>query len=369
MEKKYPVNFKLIITALCLTIFAASCKKDNNNPTPTPAAPTNFATIGLYEYSSGNNRRVYVNLTKIGTNIGSYPSVFDTGSTGMTMDATGLIPASMITSAGITVPGDSVVVNGITIMPQTSIISYGGVGSETQEYGNLAYTTVTIGDANGSVTTGRIPIFLYYKAVDMTTNTNLKAHSNDVFGVATGTSFTNSKIASPLSYFSLATNVASGFKLAMFNSAQFSTVNLTYVAGLLTIGLTPNDLNSSGFVMHPLTFYTQGGYSPDIAGTVVYNGKSIPATMLFDTGTPSTTIVEDATAASNVAALPTNSTVSFTTPQGFTYQYTTTTTYNLTTVEKVSYSQDIRTIFSIDFFISNEFLIDYTHHQIGLKNN
>jgi hypothetical protein len=369
MKNIYPGYSKLLIAIFSLIIIFNACKK-GDNPTPTPAAPTNYATIGLYEYSSSNSRRVFINITKIGT-VGSisYPSVFDTGSTGMTMDANGLLPASMITNTGITVPGDSVVVNGITVTSQTAIISYGGVGGITQEYGNLAYAPITIGDANGSVTTTRIPFFLYYKAVDQTTGKSLAVHSNDVFGVGPGTSFTNNKIGSPLSYFPLATNVASGFKLAMFNTNMFSATAPTYVAALLTIGLTPNDINSSGFIMHPLTYYSVGGYSPDITGTVSYNGTSVPATMLFDTGTPATSIIENPSATANVTTLASNSTVSFTTPQGFTYQYTVSSNYNLTQVEKTSYSNDIRTIFSIDFFISNEYLLDYTHHQIGLKNN
>jgi len=369
MIKKYPVYLRLFIAVCCVSIFVTSCKKDNNNPTPSVVAPKNLATIGLYEYSSGVNRRVFVNITTVGNNTGSYPSVFDTGSTGMTMDATGLIPAAMITANGITVPGDSVVVNGITITSKTSTITYGGVGGMTVEYGNLAYTTVTVGDANGSITTGRIPIFLYYKAVDGTTKQNLPAHSNDVFGVGSGVSFTNSTIASPLSYFTLPANVSSGFKLAMFDINKFSTTNLTYVAGLVTIGLTPNDLNSSGFVMHPLSNYTQGGYLPYISGTINYNGTTVPATLLFDTGTPSTTILENPSATSNTSSLASSSTVSITTPQGFTYQYTVSSSYNLTDVEKTSFSQDIRSIFSIDFFTSNEYLLDYTHHQMGLKNN
>lgn len=370
MKKNYFYYLKLLLTGLCLIIFIVSCKKDNKQPTPTPTGPTNFATIGLYEYANSTNRRVFVNITKVGTvSSVSYPGVFDTGSTGMTIDASGLIPASMISSSGITVAGDSVVVNGITITSQQAVITYGSVGGETQEYGNLAYAAVTIGDANGSVTTGRIPFFLYYKIVDQATGKTLAAHSNDVFGVGPGVSYSSSSIASPLSYFKLASNVTNGFKLAMFNSSSFSTANPTYVAGLLTIGLTPNDLNSSGFIMHPLIYYNVGGYSPNISGTINYNGQNLPATILFDTGTPSISILKDQTATSNVTTLPANSTVSLSTPQGFNYKYTTTSNYNLTQVDKTSYAQDVRTIFSIDFFISNEYLMDYQDHQLGLKNN
>jgi len=372
MRKIYLVNLKLFIAGLCIAVFIASCKKDNNNATPTPAVPVNFATLGLYEYASATNRRVYIPVTALGSvplNPG-YLTIFDTGSTGMTMDANGILPASMITSSGITVPaGDSIVYNGITVTSQTATISYGGVGGITKEYGNLAYATVKIGDSNGSITTSRIPFFFYYKAVDQTTGQSLPTHQNDVFGVGPGVSFTMSAIGSPLSYFSLANNIASGFKLAMFNNASFSTTNATYVAGLLTIGLTPNDLSASGFIMHPLTYYTVGGYSPDINGTINYNGTNVAATILLDTGTPSISILENSAAASNTAMLPANTNVTVTTPQGFNYQYTTTSSYNITQVDRPSYSQDIRTIFSIDFFLNNEYLLDYTHHQIGLKNN
>jgi hypothetical protein len=121
--------------------------------------------------------------------------------------------------------------------------------------------------------------------------------------------------------------------------------------------------------MHPLSYSAISGYSPNISSTIAYNGQSIPGTILFDTGTPATTIIENSAATSNVAALPANTQVTITTAQGFNYQYTTTSTYNLTQVENTSYSHDIRTIFSIDFFLNNEYLLDYTGNQIGLKNN
>jgi len=372
MIKKYPYYLNFFAVILILLVFATSCKKDNTPgpSTTTVANVTNYANMGLYEYGDGTNRRIFVNITAVGTTSGvSYPSVFDTGSTGMTIDATGLVPASMITANGFSFTGDSTVVNGITITNQTFVVTYGGVGNETKEYGNLAYATVKAGDNNGNVVTPRIPMLLYYKVVDVTSGKTLTAHSNDVFGVASGTSFVTSKLASPLSYFSLPTGVTNGFKLALLDNTKFTTTVLTYVPGLLTIGLTPNDLNSSGFIMHPLTYYTQGGYSPDINGTINYNGTTVAATILLDTGTPSTSILENPNATANVTTLGANSTVGITTPQGFNFNYTVSSNYNLTTVEKTSYSQDIRTIFSIDFFISNEYLMDYTNHRIGLKNN
>src|SRR3954462_14129866 len=145
MRKSYSLYLPLSFMILYLLVFVAACKKDK----PIDPPITNYATLGLYELISGTNRRVFIPITKVGTVSINYASVFDTGSTGMTIDANGILPASMITSNGIVVPGDSTTVNGITVMAQQSTISYGGAGgSITTEYGNLAYAPVTIGDAN-----------------------------------------------------------------------------------------------------------------------------------------------------------------------------------------------------------------------------
>ncbi|HEY8783064.1 MAG TPA: hypothetical protein VIM16_15670 [Mucilaginibacter sp.] len=368
MRKIYAKYRLLFIAALFLSMLMASCKKDHNTPTPIPA-PAPLATLGLYEVDSSIYKRAFITISQIGTKKVTYYSVFDTGSAGMTIDANGILPTSMITGSGITVAGDSTVVNGITVTSQQAVIAYGDAQSEIQEYGNLAYTTVTIGDQNGNITTGRIPIFLYYKIVDTQTGQKQPAHSNDIFGVGPGVSYANSAIASPLSYFKSGTGATSGYKLATLSSSQFS-VSGTYVSNLLTIGLVPADLeSSSGFIMHPLTYYSQGGYSPDIGATVSYNGQNVAATVLFDTGTPAISTIENNSAPSNISTLPNNTPVTLTTSSGFTYTYTTSSTNNVTQVAKPSYTGDPRTIFSIDFFTENEFLMDYKNHQIGLKNN
>jgi len=369
MGKIYLKYISLFAGGLFLSMLMASCHKDTAAPIPVSTTPVPIATLGLYEVDSGIYKRVFIPITKVGTQSVTYYSVFDTGSTGMTIDATGILPASMITSSGITVTGDSVTVNGITVTSQASMIAYGNAQSEIQEFGNLAYTTVTIGDQNGNITTSRIPIFLYYKIVDKQTGQKQPAHSNDVFGVGPGLSFANSAIGSPLSYFKSTTGATSGFKLSMFSNSAFS-INGTYVANLLTIGLVPADIGGlSSFVMHPLSHSAQSGYSPDIPATISYNGQNVTATVLFDTGTPAISTIANSSATSNISSLPANTPVTITTGQGFTYSYTTGSSNNLTQVALPSYTGDPRTIFSIDFFTENEFLLNYKAHEIGLKNN
>jgi hypothetical protein len=366
MRKIYSKYFPLFVGGLFLILLIASCKKDSTAPPKVTinTGPTPIATLGLYELDSAIYRRLFIPIAKVGTQSINLLSVFDTGSAGMTIDAAGILPASMITNTGIAVSGTSVVVNGITVTDTTSTISYGGGANVTVEYGNLAYAPVTLGDSHGTVATGRIPIFLYYKAVVQNTGQKLPAHSNDVFGVAPGNSYTSNVISSPLSYFKTAANVTSGFKLVKLSNAGFLPAP-TYVPGLLQIGLVPNDLTSAGFIMHSLTSTSVAGYSPDIPALITYNGKTIQGTLLFDTGTPAVSIIEDPTAR-NLGNLPAGTVVSISTASGFSYQYTVGATDNLT---QVASTLDPRTIFGIDFFINNEYLTDYTDHQIGLKNN
>lgn len=368
MKNKYPV--KLLQLIAVLAIAASSCKK---NSTPAPAVvDAKPVTIGLFEVNSGANDRIFIPISQIGSKTVNYDEIFDTGSTGFTIDASGIVPASMYsTTNGFNIAaGDSLVTpDGIVITSHTSTMKYGNSISSTTEYGNLAYASITIPTQNGnsSVTIKRVPMFLYYKIVDQN-NKNLGAHSGDIFGVGPGVSYTNSSIASPLSYYSPGTGLTSGFKLATLISTDFVSGTPAYEQNLLTLGLTSTDLTSSGFIMHPLSITNPGGYSPDIPGTITYGGNTISAELLFDTGTPSVTIIEDK-AANSIGNLPVNTVVTVTTNKGFTYTYTTTNTNNLTEVQNPDNTNDFRSIFSIDFFVDNEFLTNYAGHQIGLKNN
>ena len=121
--------------------------------------------------------------------------------------------------------------------------------------------------------------------------------------------------------------------------------------------------------MHPLTYYKVGGYSPNIPSVVTYNGQSISTNVLFDTGTPLVSTIENKLAVNSTGQLPANTTVTITTNMGFTYTYVTSSSFNLTQVENPNVTGDFRSIFGIDFFVSNEYLTDYANHQIGLKNN
>jgi len=373
MKNTYHTKFLSVISgAFLILAFAASCKKEKTT-TPTVATPTK---LGLYEFGADatlNYRQIQINVSKVGTQTVSYGMVFDTGSGGMVLDAQNIVPASMVTTSGFVFTGDSVVVNGITITSQKSSVTYGSNTNGATVYGNLAYAPVTIGDINGSIVVKRLPFFLYYKAVNVG-GTTATAHDFDVMGVAPiyDIVFANNVfITSPFSYFDPGTGLTRGFKMAALGTSNFSSNGYsTFVPGVVTLGLTAADLSSSsGFVQHQLVSYPGAGYYPIISSTVSYNNKTLTTYALFDSGTAPYSYIEDSTAPTTTALLPANSAVKAATTSGFTYTYTTSGTDYLTYLENPKTSGNDFSIFGLNYFLNNEYMLDLTNYKLGLKNN
>jgi hypothetical protein len=362
-----PKNFAFICSCLLLFI-VASCKKDPGTSKQSTATPKK---LGFYETITNSHRVLMMSVSKVGTQATPYKLVFDTGSGGMVMDGNSVIPASMITSTGFNFTGDSTVINGITITSQKNQVVYGDDNNTLDTvYGNLAYADVTVGDANGNIVVKHMPFFLYYKAVD-NQGTQFAAHAFDVLGVSSEYDifFPNgSFITSPFNYYDPGAGLTRGFKMAALGISNF-TASGTYVPAL-TLGLTSTDLSGSGFNLISLLNLPNEGYIPLVPGSVGLTNDNVPTEMLFDTGTSPYSIIEDPNAPANgVYTLSTNNFVAISTSTGFTYSYTVGAAQNLTLVENPSYSGTGVTIFGLDFFIDNEYLLDFTNHQLGVKTN
>lgn len=377
MIKTYSLRSFLQISGAILLFAVLSCSKDHKSTQiiPTQATPTKF---GLYGADSSIYKLLYTFVNKIGTkdlSSADYDLLFDTGSGGFVIDAHGIIPDNMITSNGITFSGDSTVVNGITIYNQKATISYGDdINTTDNVYGYLAYAPVTFGDANGTLTIKRLPFFLYYKAAD--TKGNVFAnHEFDVLGVSSEYDVTfpnNAYITSPFQYFNPGEGLLKGFKTSLLGPDSYS-LNGTFSSDAVTLGLTSSDLSS--FTMHQLTYYPGDGYAPVIPVSLTYNNKGVSANKtfttnaIFDTGTEPYSYIQDPTAA-KTDTLANGSAVSFTTtPGGFNYSYSTSASDNITFVENPSQSGSNVTVMGLEFFMNNEFLLDYYDHKLGLKNN
>jgi hypothetical protein len=375
--KKTTTCFQISLT-LCLLVALASCKKDSSNNsngasvnnTPVTATPTK---LGLYESDSSIYKLLFIAVPKIGTQTVNQFLIFDTGSGGMVIDAHEILPASMITSTGFNFTGDSTVVNGITITNQTSTIEYGADNTTTEKvYGNLAYASVTVGDHGGGITVKRLPFFLYYKGTDNAGKLE-DTGAFDIFGVNSeyDVAFANGAyVTSPFSYFDPGAGLTKGFKMATLGTNNFSLKG-TFVPDVLTLGLTSADLgSSSGFTMHTLAADPGYGYSVVLPSSFTYNNKTVStAYTVFDTGTEPYTYLEDRSAARNQVLLPSGTAVAVNTSNNFNFAYQVSTTDYLTNVENPVTSDTDVSIISLEYFLNNEYLLDYTNHKLGLKNN
>ena len=369
--------YSLVALAACLLFAHSSCKKDKATTTSTTTTSTSTTatptSLGLYETDSSIYKLLFIAVPKIGTQTVNQYLIFDTGSGGMVIDAHEILPASMITSSGFNFTGDSTVVDGITITNQTETIEYGADASTTEKvYGNLAYASVTVGDHGSTITVKRLPFFLYYKGVDNKGNAE-STGTFDIFGVNSeyDVTFANGGyITSPFSYFDPGTGLTKGFKMAALGTSNFSLAG-TYVPDVLTLGLTSTDVgSSSGFTMHALTAVDNYGYAVVIPCGFTYGSKSVSsAYTIFDTGTEPYTYLEDPTAAKDTAQLASGTVVSLTTTNSFNYDYTVSNSENLTYVESTKYSGSDVSIISLEYFLNNEYLLDFTNHKLGLKNN
>ncbi|MEO8949346.1 MAG: hypothetical protein ABI308_13105 [Mucilaginibacter sp.] len=377
MVKKYAVRVLVLISFLSFAI--TSCKKDNK-PGPVTATPKK---IGLFQYKGlptdiPTFRLLLMEVSKIGTNTTDFGLVFDTGSGGMVLDAQGILLPSMITPSGFNFTGDSTVVDGITITSKRDTIVYGDNDATTNKvYGNLAYADVTIGEPGSGITIKRLPFFLYYKVVDANgvalDETSNDAHKFDVFGVSPqyDLTFDNVSIKSPFTYYDPGYGLTKGFKMNALDVNEFSNNGNggTYVSDAITLGLTASDISSSVFKISPLPYHTGNDYNPVIPASVTYNSKTFSTNVLFDTGTTPFSYIEDPTAAHGVVQLPNNSQVKITASSGFNYTYTTTTLENVTYVENPGSSGGSVTVFGLEFFLQNAYLLDYTNHTLGLKTS
>jgi len=362
----YPSRSISFVLPMLLVLATVSCRKE------IFVVPHNGSVkLGLIESSYGNNKSLSIGITQIGTQHLNYNLSFDTGSGGMVIDGNGILPASMITSSGFNFTGDSTVVNGITITNQQAIVEYGNSNSTlVKVYGNLAYASVSIGNYDGVVEIARLPFFIYYKSVDAT-GAVLPQHQFDVMGVSSeyGVTFSNNAyITSPFNYYDPGSGYTKGIRIAPLGTGNFSNSG-KYISGIVTVGLSNADLNGSNFNMTQLTRSESHGYVPFIQATIAYNGKSISSNVVFDTCTEPFSYIEDKTASENLAMLPDKIDISVSLNSGYNYSYTTAQNTNLTYVENPVTSGANVSIVGLDYFFNNEYMINYSDHTIGFKNN
>lgn len=366
---------------LSLLVFLNACRK-NDQPASsgsgadasTIASPVTIDLIPAQNQTPGD-RRIYLPIAGIGTSSVSLKTVFDSGSEGLLLSGTSVFTSAYIADTGIVINSpDSAIINGITVTSVKLQTTYGSPPATRTFYGNIAYAQLTLGDQAGTVKTERMPFIIVYKGVDNQTQASvpLDASSDGVAGVYSS-GFdpsvtyvtTRAGIKSPFNYFNYTGGLFAGFMLTPLSKIGWSGAGSNQgfpATPLLTIGLSST--TESGFALQSQRLDIGNTFDPDILGTVTYNGSTVPGTnILLDTGTPVGFTIYNASVG-NTTILAAGLPVQLSTQEGFTWGYSTDSQLFQTTV---TYTGQQRSIFGIDFFLTNFFLLDYTEHYIGLK--
>jgi hypothetical protein len=366
---------------------------------------TQPTTINVYPSDSPETgARLFAMVSGVGSLQVNLPVILDTGSAGVTLNASRLFPSSLVGPNGfIFPPGESTLVfGGITVTNQIATRSYGGANGTTQT-GNIAFAALTIGDQPSRVSTMQLPLLLYYRIVETATgapiDTNLfqngvlgvnsSANANIVANVpapASGTpacaldSVGTCELVSPFKFLVYANGLHAGFMLtpAPLQNCDISIADDCQPRPMLTLGLNEaaeTGFNTSSLVCPPPAPYNGpdsiNGYqvcSPNVPNSVVIASGaasgSMIATLGFDTGTPGNTIrVLAGTAFPN--SIPEGTDILWQTPSGFIYTYTSNPGIYDTHIN--SPAMKMSGTLGIGFFTTNAFFTDFTSGTIGWK--
>jgi hypothetical protein len=391
----------LVLGYALLAACGGSSGDSASTPPPAPITTIDEPTsVDLYpNESSVNPARLTVMVTAVGSVPVSMPLGFDTGSAGITLYAPSIFPAGMLGANGFIFPSGETQMSykGVTVINQQGTRTYGSVLDTRSENGNLGFTTVTFGDANGEVTTQVMPVFLYYSITDNQTGEVVPLPDQQGwFGVASTsgsivvpnsvepaagfpacstTSVGTCYVVSVLKYLGYAASVHAGFSLApaTIQDCDITTAGGCTSAPILTLGL--NSSLEAGYTTQRLVCPPNGYIGPaDIAGypvcqktilntTISALGETVAGYSLFDTGTAEMLI--STPAGSNFPlTIPAGTTVTFAQSAGFTYSYTASAGYFETVVEPDTTTVNI---IGIGFFTTNSLFIDFTTSTEGWK--
>ena len=376
----------------------------STNPGGGPA-PNSPRVINLYPTAPPSGNRIYVMATSVGSTAVTMPLIFDTGSAGITLNASAIFPSTVVTSSGFVFPAGetSISYGGITVTNQQGTRVYGGGGPNgTTQIGNIGYATVTFGDSSGTLTTSTMPIFLYYSivltatgqpiapgpqqgifGVNSTTNVIAQAGSTepaDGYPPCSQQSTGTCRVVSVLKYVQYGQGLHAGFLLspASLQSCDITTAGSCAPQPMLTLGLTSTQ--EAGFNTIDLTCPppantyvgppSMEGYPVCLAAipqtTIAVSGLAtgtLTTEVIFDSGTPYM-VVRVPAGVRFPDPVPNGADVSIATPSGFTYSYTAAPGIANTVIQIDDPNQSI---VGVAYFTTNSLFVDYGTSTEGWK--
>jgi hypothetical protein len=399
-QKRSPSAFRNLSGLICCCL--ASCGGNIVHTTQSvPQTTSNIqapTAIKLYPVGYTVNPRIFVMVTP-GTAPVSLPLAFDTGSSGITLNALSVFPPSMVTATGFIFPAreSSITYNGIIVTNQQGSRVYGGLAGRTK-IGNIGFARITFGDTAAQLTTDVMPILFYYSVME--TATQMPAATQPQQGwfgvnsapgaievaksVAPSTGFPacsqettgTCRVVSVLKYLDYSSGVDAGFSLspATLKQCDVTSAGSCIPQSLLTVGLTgameagfstitlpcppPEYLGPDSIQGYSVCQSNIPGSTATIAGSV---SASLNESPLFDTGNPANALAQASGALSS--PVPPNTLITLTTPSGFVYSYVTA----ASGITETGIGPTISTGVGINFFTEHSFFIDFVGNTEGWK--
>ncbi|SEW51527.1 hypothetical protein SAMN04488122_4286 [Chitinophaga arvensicola] len=374
------MSFKCLFSvAIILTFFSVSAIPPGG-PEISQPTPLNLLMVK----DGGYTDRLLLGITQLGLKKVELKTVFDTGSEGLVLDAKAVLPGEMVTPDGIDLRGRRVMtLDGITITAIKDSTSYGDAPNNRMYYGQIAYTTVTLGDNTHEVTTRQMPVFLIYRGVKLLTGEEAAIdHDSIVNGicgvenvhplseeVATARKY----MKSPFAYLNYRRGVYAGIQLSATGSADHPQVvsqhnnRVICAAPLLQVGLT-NSMEDGYILQQKKMKNNSHVLSPMVVGKLRINGMETTGDILFDSGTKRGGSIADMNSFSdNSYVLDDQTQVSFTAREGFRYSFVADKKNRKITMVPNNTDRLKRSVWGLWFFINNNFIIDYSNYLIGIK--
>lgn len=332
-------------------------------PIAARAQATTSLTVPLIKQEYPGNppdiHTVYVPIRSVGNRRVGFPILLDTGSAGMTIECSLVLPKSLCSVDGIRIDRE-LELDGVTVTTQQIVSRYGTY----DEYGHLAYAEVAFGDADRPVRTQRMPLLIRYKKVCRTTGEIVGGPlwPKGIFGVAPVLGQVDGLLVSPIDQVGLPDGLHRGFHLSPFGETWAICTNELGdcpTVDALHIGLDDNIRAS--FEMAPLRASPSRHYRPFVDSCLDWPGNRVCAPTLYDTGNATIAIAGRPPVGSGMT-LPRGTEIVLTGPAASSWQFKARDTNEV----EFSPHSDIHLI-GVRYFETNSLLIDLETREIGFR--
>ena len=344
-----------VLTLICTFINSTVLAAAEDGPIPVPLIKLE------YPGNPPNVRMLYLRLLRLGAKRVNQPLLFDTGSSGVTIDCKVVLPSALCSPDGIRIDKDTEV-NGIVVTTEKVLAVYGGY----TEYGQVARARLTFGDAARPAETSEvIAVLIRYKKVR---NSDGKVVGGPLwplgtFGVSPiGGIGSDQSIRSPIGSVALSSSLHRGYRLdpigRNWKICTNERKNCPTIHSLY-IGLSEQD--KRGYHLWKLTRANPTHNFPTLSACIAWQVLTICEPTLFDTGN-STIRVGGGASSEAGASLPKGSKVSVDIPGGDIWHF------------QAEYRPEVEFVSHIDhhtvgirYFENNSLLIDLDAGEIGLR--